>query len=141
VFEKVDDPTVVDECRLLRRIPIQPNTFILWNENEGRWTISSAAFQNNKGFNALSVNIESIMRERQLSLDVVIRDPKKYSLAAITAGLARQHDQVIQKHPEADDPSHGHVVGEKSKPIQRALANAAQWVVAPNEFLAASSKS
>lgn len=29
-----DDPTIRDECELLRRVPITPDVFSIWDENQ-----------------------------------------------------------------------------------------------------------
>lgn len=125
-----DDPTITNEARLLRRIPVQPS-FIQWDSNLNRFIISSQAFRNAKGFNAISVNLESDLHAHGLPLQSVLRDSEKYALAVITAAQARQHSQVLQRKPEPGDPSHAHVVGDKPKPVEKALASAAVWVIPP----------
>lgn len=126
-----DDPAILDDWRLLRRIPAQPNVFIRWDANRGRWGISSQAFRNNRNVDAFSVNLENVLLAEGLALESVVLDPEKYALAAITAVQARQHSQTLQKKPEPNDVSHGHVTGDKPKPVQQALASVAEWVFPP----------
>ena len=55
-----------------------------------------------------------------------------YSLASITAGLARDAEQGVAREPTAEEPAHGVVFGNKSKSIRSRLAKAAEWVVPPD---------
>lgn len=129
--EEQDDPTITDECRLLRRIPAQPNAFIRWDANRGRWGISSQAFRNHRRHNAFSVNLESVLITEGLPLESVLADPARYALASIRAQQARERGQTIQRKPEPDDSSHAHVTGDKPKSVQQELASLAEWVIPP----------
>lgn len=130
--ELVDDASVGHDSLLLRRIPIQWRSCIVWDANKKYWRPSSQMFKNHKdNALAISVNLKIVLDELGQPVESVIRDPGKYALAAVPAGLVRQYNQVIQKKPEKDDPSHGHVLGAKDKSVQTALAEAAIWVIAP----------
>jgi hypothetical protein len=50
-------------------------------------------------------------------------------LMSVTAGVCRDHGQQVGPDPTAEEPAHGYVFGKKSKPIRRALRDAAKWVV------------
>lgn len=128
-----DDPSISDECRLLRRIRSQPGFFIVWNSNENAWTISSQAFKGHpQDKRTFSVYLEDVLQEHGLGPDAVILDPEKYSIAAITARLVRELNQVIQRAPEPDDLAHAHVIGDKPSSLQKRLAREAEWVIPPH---------
>jgi hypothetical protein len=130
-----DDETIPDDSLLLRRIPAQPKTFIVWNNNEKRWAVSSQAFKNSKQNPiAMSVNLQCVLDEHGLPPDSVIQDPDRYGLAAVPASLVRAHNQAVKREPEPGDPSHAHVPGEKPGAVQRALAAAATWVIPPKNL-------
>ena len=126
-----DDLSITDDCRLLRRIPAQPNVFIHWDANRRVWGISSQAFRNHKTQNAISVNLESVLFDLGLAPEAAILDPDKYALAAVTVGRARGLMQTVQRRPEPGDESHAHMSGDKPKSVQQALASSAEWIVAP----------
>lgn len=132
-----DDPTIPDGSRLLRRIPADAN-HIIWSPNANAYTLSSQAFRNlQKQPPAFSINIETILQESGLTPDSVIKDSARYGLIALPVSLVRQQQQAVERHPEPDDPSHGHVVGEKPKSVARVfiqavtIANELQWVIPP----------
>jgi hypothetical protein len=131
-----DDPGIPDDSRLLRRVPADTN-HILWDGNLGRWRISSQAFKNFKGVSAFSVNLECVLQERGEGTETLALNTARHGLVALPARLVRAHGQAIEKKPEEDDPSHGHVVGDKPKPVMDAFASAVQpgagidWVVPP----------
>ena len=116
-----DDPNISDEERLFRRI----NLIHIVEANEGGATVSSAAFRDTE----LSVNLEATMRaggrEPKDSLNAHPND----LLMSITAGLCRRHQQVVGPDPQPEEPAHGYAFGKKTKSIQRALRDAAEWVV------------
>lgn len=135
-----DDPSVPNDSRLFRRIPADSN-HIVWDNNLECWRISSQAFRNlSKNPPAFSVNLECVLDEMGEAVDAVFPNTDRYGLVALPARLVRQHNQVIEKVPEPDDPSHGHVVGEKRKPLMKAFAAAVQngdkieWVLEPSDW-------
>ena len=132
-----DDPTIPNGSLLFRRIPADVN-YIVWDSTTKTYKLSSQAFRNlQKNPPAFSVNIECVLQELGLAIDSVIKDPTRYGLIGLPCALVRQHNQAVEKHPEPDDPSHGHVVGDKPKPVVRAfiqaatVANEIQWVIPP----------
>ena len=61
-----------------------------------------------------------------------LRDHPNDLLMSITAGVCRRNGQIVGPDPRPEEPAHGYVFGRKSKSIQRALRDAARWIV-PNE--------
>lgn len=135
-----DDPTIPNESQLLRRVPADVN-HIVWDDTTKTYRLSTQAFRNlQKSPPAFSVNLECVLQERGLPVDTVIKDPGRYGLIALPAALVRQHSQMVERHPEPDDPSHGHVVGEKPRSVAKAfiqavtVANEIQWVIPPSDW-------
>jgi hypothetical protein len=134
-----DDPTVPDDSRLFRRVPADAN-HVVWDENHSCWRISSQAFRNFKGRDVFSVNLECVLQELGHEPATVAQDTARYGLVALPARLVRAHNQAVERAPEEKDPSHGHVVGDKSKPVMKAFASAChegtqiQWVVEPQNW-------
>lgn len=132
-----DDPSIPNDSRLLRRIPADAN-HIVWDDTLRVYRLSTQAFRNlQKNPPAFSVNLDCVLQELGLGVGTVIKDPARYGLIALPAALVRQHQQAIERHPEPDDPSHGHVVGDKPKPVAKEFiravtqANEIQWIIPP----------
>jgi hypothetical protein len=122
VFE--DDPSIVGEERLFRRIP---RTWFDWDEN-GNAAISSAAFKDAE----LSVNLESTMSRDGRPPADAIRSYPGYGLAAITAAYSRSLNQRVARDPLDEEPAHGVVYGQKKRGgIAGKLRDGALWVVTP----------
>lgn len=132
--DQVDDFSVANSCQLFRRIPLQPSHIVWDNNHHHRWIASSAAFRNAPGSSALSIDLEDTLLQLGLPIDHVVRDRSRYALAAVTAEVVRQLHQHVQRVPEFDNPTHGHVSGEKSKIVQRQLSSAARWIVFPEDW-------
>lgn len=118
-----DDPAIGDDDDLWRRIA--PDWVVL-DENEdqergGRVRPSSAAFRDR----SLSV---LLAREDTHERALAGWQERGFSLAAITAGLARQHRQSVCREPTKDDPAHAVVEGKKKGRVDEKLAIAAKWV-------------
>lgn len=122
-----DDPSIRDEAQLWRRI--NPN-WMVFDENQGRSRVSSQAFQNLEG-DKLSVLLEELVRETGRRPEDLIASFPGFGLATISAGFARELQQGVIRAPEPDEPAHSHLVGKKSKSVQKALARHAEWVVVP----------
>lgn len=132
-----DDPSIPDNSRLFRRIPADVN-HIVWDGTANAYTLSSQAFKNLQDDPpAFSVNLECRLQELGLQPDAVILDRAKYGLIALPAALVRQHNQAVERHPEPNDPSHGHVVGQKPRSVAKVFiraitqGNVIQWVIPP----------
>ncbi len=116
-----DDPSIPDEERLLRRIHL---THVV-EGGDGRSALSSAAFRDLE----LSVNLESVMRAAGRQPADSLKDNPNDLLACITAGVCRGNGQTVGPDPISSEPAHGYVFGKKTKRIQRALRDAASWVL------------
>ena len=80
----------------------------------------------------MSVSIETILERHGLGVEAVLRGYDGFGLVALGAGFIRGHGQAIVKKPVPDDPSHGEVLGEKTRATRRAFAGHAEWVVPPD---------
>lgn len=118
---------IPDEAELWRRI--RPEWVVPGKDGEPRPT--SQAFQNLSASGQMSVHLADVVRARGQSASGVLAGMPGFGLVSLTAGLVRQHGQVIEEAPETADPSHAHVIGAKRKPTRRAFAKAAEWVVKP----------
>ena len=123
----VDDPTIRDTESLLRRI--FPG-WLVFDKNIGQVRLSSQAFQNQRGHTAISVYLRQVLDENGLPPETVLDGHEGYSLASITAGLARKYNQGIMRNPEPH-PAHAEVFGEKPASVRKAFAKNAVWVIAP----------
>lgn len=127
-----DDPTIFDSDVLLRRVPIKPQQ-IVKDENLGRYRPSSAAFNDHPNGSAMSVNIRSgVFTSQRREKDVLPLDPPM-ALAGIRVSTVRGAGLGTVRAPVADQIAHGEVIGDKTKPVRRALATEAFWVVLPPE--------
>jgi hypothetical protein len=120
-----DDRTISDEEHLFRRVH---KNWIVEDSNLNELRPTSQAFQNYSGQNAFSVSIESVLSANGMDATSVIVDSDQYAMVSLKAGLVRQQQQGVQPHPEKDDPSHAHVVGNKSGAVKKAFKLAAEWV-------------
>ncbi len=116
-----DDPNIPDEERLFRRI----NLAHMVDGGGGESAVSSAAFRAPE----LSVNLESVMRTAGRGPEDSLKDNPNDLLTSIAAGVCRRNLQIVCPDPIPKEPAHGYVFGNKSKRIQRALRDAARWVV------------
>jgi hypothetical protein len=113
-----DDPTISDVDDVWRRI--HPDHVVPDPKREEGYKPSSAAFAQEQ----LSVNLA-----RDTTVERTLEGYEDHSLVALTAGLARQHGQVVVRDSLPENDAHVLVVGQKSKPICRALSNGSQWIV------------
>ena len=126
-----DDPTIRDECELLRRVPINPKVNVIWDGNQGRWRPSSASFKDHPNGTPMSIVLRDELDNRGREPSEVLIGHDNFALAAITAGFAREHQQRVAREPLPEEPAHGIVIGEKKK-ASRKMAKAAQWVLPPD---------
>lgn len=125
-----NDPTIRAETNVYRRIR---RAEVVWDDSRKRWRPSSVAFQHFE----LSVALEDTLREAaRVPADALPVLMAEYPyLVALTAGFVRQHDQLVVRDPDDDEPAHGLVVGDKMHPGRRRkdFASAAAWEVEPLE--------
>jgi hypothetical protein len=132
-----DDPSIPNDSRLFRRIPADTN-HIIWDGTAQAYRISSQAFRNlQDNPPAFSVNLDCVLQQHGLGPDSVIIDPTRYGIVALPVALVRTQGQAVERHPEPGDPSHGHVVGNKTSGVKKAFVRAVtqgqeiQWVIPP----------
>ncbi len=78
----------------------------------------------------MSVNIDSILAANGHGPEACLADYPIYKLVAISAGVARQHDQAVCHDPLPDNLSHGLVYGPKTKrSVFEGLRNGALWII------------
>ena len=121
---------IAPQTPLYRRVaPKLGNGYVL-DENRQCLRLSSAAFAGQE----MSVFLGDTMAEEGRDpLEALTREPT-YFLVAITAADAVAAEQEVRRTPLADEPAHGDVVGKKTRPRRRALAEAASWLKAPEEL-------
>lgn len=98
---RADDPTISNEERLWRRVPLE---WIKIDPNTGNPIISSAAFRPS---DEMSVNIAS-----QTTPEEVLKNDPRHSLAEFNAGYAREIGCIVVRDPLPDDRSHALVCGK-----------------------------
>jgi len=119
--EHFDDPNIPNAERLFRRIHL---THVVEGEG-GSSMVSTAAFRDVE----LSVNLESVMDAEGRAPEDSLKHNPNDLLMSITAGLCRNQEQLVGPDPIPEEPAHGYAFGKKSKGVQRALRDAAVWVV------------
>ena len=124
---KEDDPTIADAVALWRRL--HPD-WVVTDRQTGRPRISSAAFQNYRGRNALSICITCDAPDGY-SAENYVAAHEGYGVAELTAGLARSAGQGVVRVPEEGEIGHGHLVGEKPGSVKKRLATDAAILIAP----------
>jgi hypothetical protein len=78
----------------------------------------------------MSIVIADVMASMGLTAQDALQGHEGYSLASITAGLARSCQQGVARDEEGG-PAHGVVFGDKPRPIRKRLAEESEWVVPP----------
>lgn len=126
----VDDPSVTDEAKLLRRIP--PDWIVPDPKNPAGKRASSQAFDDDRDGKPMSVQLADVLTTHGISVTQVLAGHDGYALTAITAGLARTNGPGIIRTPRENDPAHAEVFGKKSKSVRKKLADGAVWVILPS---------
>lgn len=132
--EVIDDLTIVNTDRLLRRVQLSPIQLVIGADGSKR--PSSAVFKDPE----LSVNIESVMIAERRAPESMIAGMSGFSLTAIVAGVIRRHDAATgQSHPivrdpdPPDNPAHGLVLGKKTSAFANAMVRSDEWIIPPVE--------
>ena len=121
-----DDPSIEHSDELWRRIGRRQDQTIFDN-NTNRYRPSSGAFNNNRDGSPMSVDLAKIAKFPSVTL----KGHEDYNFASITAGLARDCNQIVAHDPQPDNPAHSVVVGKKSKSVRSRFAKGANWVLPP----------
>lgn len=120
---------IPDDRPLWRRI--NPS-FVVKEQDSGNLRVSSQAFQNQRGFDRLSVlNSQIVLNSGRSEVDILSHFDG-FFLASVTAGFARSLGQMVSPAPEIEEPAHVHVIGPKPKKVRQALAVETKWVIGPN---------
>ena len=120
---------VEDDVDLYRLV--NPDGGAVWDDDENRWKVSSAAFQNTSKTDRMSVVLgDTLDRMGRPPEDARATRPEWY-VVALRAGFVRSEQQEIERAPMPEERAHGNVIGEKRKACRRALAQAARWIVPP----------
>lgn len=126
-----DDATIPDTSDLWRRI--HP-TWIIYDENLKSWRPTTQAFNDDSEGGPMSVVLApEVLASGRTSKDILARFTG-YSLAAISAALARELDQGIKRDPEPEEPAHAVVVGKKTSSVRKTFSRKARWEIPPTEL-------
>jgi hypothetical protein len=128
-----DDPAITNETNLFRRIP---PTHHIFDVNLNRWRPTSAAFEDDDELDPMSVYLSTVLTAENRSPATVLVGHPGYSLASITAGLARTKGQTVHPDPLPEETSHAVVCGDKgnnnkSAPKKQFALNAVWFVLNP----------
>lgn len=134
-IDRQNDPTIPDAEDLYRRVVEER---IVTEQATGRKRLSSQAFSDPR--NEISVDLSSMISpEGSLRLGLRFGGGPFRGIVAITAGQARDLDQVVVRNPIPEDtarslpgnPAHSLICGRKA--AQRHLAAQARWVYPPDQ--------
>lgn len=123
----MDDPTVLNDTLLLRRIPTNPMC-VVHDKNLNRKRPSSINFTDNDLSIVLGDTLALQGRANESALGSFTTG---FALVSLTAGFVRGESQRVVRDPTPEESAHGLVLGEKSKKLSRLMAKNAIWVVPP----------
>ena len=124
-----DDPTILKEDRLFRRIP--PLWFVT-DDNLGRIRPTSQAFRNHRDGSPMSVALEKVLLQLNKGPETVLEGQEEgFSLVSLTAGLARDCNQGIALDSKDLEPAHSVVFGKKTDGVRDRFAKESIWVIPP----------
>lgn len=123
-----DDHTVEDGTALYRRVPPAH-----WKKVGDEFIVRDGAFKNfpNPERKRMSVVLGDTLEQLDRGTESVRGRAPNYGVIAITAEIARQEAQRIERSPQNDEPAHGDVYGEKPTSCRKKFAAQAVWVVYP----------
>ena len=127
-----DDVTILADCRLFRRVNVEPQLSIVWDGNEGRWRPSSAAFTDSPDGSPMSIVLGTELEAAGRQPESVLTGHEGFALAYVTAEQVRAQQQAVVRNPLPEETAHGLVAGAKSRSVRKKMASEAIWVVAPN---------
>ncbi len=122
-----DKDKIPDTSTLLRRV--HPN-HVVPDKNTGKRRLSSGAFKDPE----MSADVETMLLADGLDWNFSLKDHPEYWLVRLAAGLARQHGQIIEHRPEADNPYHAEILGPKGAKVRDAFRDNCEWVKAPPDI-------
>lgn len=80
----------------------------------------------------MSVVLEVVLQELGRDYESALAGHDNFALAYISAQLARNLEQGIARNPVPEELAHGLVFGNKPSSVRRRMAEAAEWMIAPN---------
>ena len=131
----IDDHTIEDDMPLWRRIPPM---HVIFDENQGCWRPSSAAFDDHPNGTPMSVILGQEVMNARRTPESVLEGHERLGLTSFTAGLARTNNQGVMRKPLLTEPAHAEVFGRKTKGVKRALAKGSMWIFRPPVALGSS---
>jgi hypothetical protein len=132
-MEPYDEAQITGEDTIIRRI--NPQQHIVWDENRGRFRISSKVFSPSSEPNGgMSVDIERLMLADGLDPREYVTTPVFTGSVAFSAGAARALGLIVGYDPIPTNPYHGEVWGADrpnrfSRQQRKGLAVASRWYV------------
>jgi hypothetical protein len=103
-----DDPSIVDEDNLLRRVPSQPR--MVSQEGDGKVRVTSAALIR-RGERGCSVSVQTRLPNPDAPLEILTDHQETWGVAACTAGTARNGgEHNVIGRPEPDNPAHAEII-------------------------------
>jgi hypothetical protein len=124
-----DDPTIVNDAPIWRRIPPR---HIVFDENIGKWRPSSAAFEDHPDGSPMSVVLGQEVLDQGRTVDSFLEGHQGFGLACFSAGLARENRQGVMRKPLLDEPAHAEVFGKKTGAVKKAFAKNCYWIIRPS---------
>jgi hypothetical protein len=126
-MDQKDDPSISDTAALWRRVHVDQ---MIFDDELGGIRPTSNIFKDPE----MSVTLgDEAFAAGRTGAKIVEQNPGLYPYS-FTAGLARQHGQIVFREPEPEDPYHAIVFGKKGKPCRKAFcATAVPVVPIPNE--------
>lgn len=123
-----DELAIRDEVRLLRRIP--PWHFV-HDENEGRYRPSSAAFNDGRDGDPMSVYRADVIQAESDRPERVMVGHGGFGLVSILAGAVRRRNQTVHPDPLPDESAHANVCGPKTRATRGHFVRCSEWIVEP----------
>jgi hypothetical protein len=122
-----DDPDIEDGDGLLRYI--DPDNHLVWDDNLGRYRVSSAAFSESSTPNGgMSVDIEQSMVAAGLAREARLPNPR-WGIARLLAGNMRQLGLQVGSDSLPENPHHGAVWGiGRNRRLRKVICGQAEYL-------------
>ena len=119
-----DDPAILDEAVLLRRVPRQ-----MLKLDEANKTVrpTSQAFNDSSDGSPRSVQLEHLLPDG--AADALAGHAGVFLVALPAREVRRLGFQIASKPRVPGEPAHAWVVGKKTQSLRTRLAKLAQWTV------------
>lgn len=123
-----DDRTVEDQTPLYRRVPPAH-----WKKVGDEYIVRDGAFKNfpNPERRRMSVVLGDTLEQHDRDTESMRGGQSDYGVIAITAKVARDEEQRIERSPRDGEPAHGDVYGDEPAGRRKEFAAQAVWVLYP----------